>query len=200
MRISRAALLLLMAFGLAACGYASPPAPKQYTWTEDVTFDSRTIRVRRVVAIKESNSWSGDAYNAVETLSKIEFTGELASLPPWSVPMRPIVLYQDAATREWVVVASTTFCRVWRRAGKPKPPYWEYRLQEGSWKQVPLSPASLGRPANLALKYKRVAAAGHLTPELRTQLDYDSNRPRTFREVYAEPTQAFCGEGYSSKP
>jgi hypothetical protein len=153
-----------------------------------------------VVAIKESNSWSGDAYNAVETASTIEFTGELASLPPWSYPVRPVVFYQDAATGEWVVVASTTSCQVWRRAGKPKPPYWEYRLQESGWNEVPLSAASLGRPANLAQKYKRVAAAGHLTPELRATLDYDTNRHRTFREVYAEPTQAFCGEGYSSKP
>jgi hypothetical protein len=200
MLVTRMLVPLLIASALAACDAASPPPPKQYTWTEDVTFDARSVRVRRVVTVKESNSWSGDAYNAVETLSRIEFMDELASLPQWNVPLRPVAMYQDATTDEWVVVASTTSCQVWHAAGKPKPPYWEYRLRERGWQQVPLSQASLGRAANLAQDYAGVAAVGHLTPELRPQIDYDANRHRTFREVHAEPNQAFCGEGHSSKP
>lgn len=190
---TRTLVLLLIACGLTACGAASPPEPKQYTWTEDVTLDARSIRVRRVVVVKETNSWSGDAYNAVETQSRIEFTGELASLSSWSEALRPIVLYQDASTKEWVVVATTTSCVVWLEAGKPKPPYWEYRLRGNNWEQAPLSAASQGRPANLAQKFKRMAAAGHVTPELRAQLDYDTNRSRMYREVYSDPDQGFCG-------
>lgn len=199
MRVPRIAVPLLIACGLTACGLASAPKPKQYTWTEDVALDASIIRVRRVVAVKETNSWSGDAYSAVETLSKIEFTGELASLPAWSKALRPIVLYQDPATSEWVVVASTSSCDHWFAAGKPKPPYWEYRLQADHWNPVALSDASLGRKANLAQAYKSAAAAGHVTPELRTQLDPGARRFRTYRAVNPDPNQTFCGQGYSSK-
>lgn len=198
MRVSRLIALFVIVCGLSACDALSPPKPSEYTWTEDVALDAGSIRVRRVVAIQESDSWAGDAYNAVETLSRIEFMDELASLPPWSYALRPVVLYQDATTHEWVIVASTTSCQKWYAAGKPKPPYWEYRLRGRGWSQVPLSAASLGLPANLAQQYREVAAAGHLTPQLRAQLDFDVNRHRPFREVYPEPTQAFCGEGQSN--
>ncbi|WP_116812335.1 hypothetical protein [Steroidobacter cummioxidans] len=200
MRMPRFMALFPIVCGLTACDALSPPAPKQYTWTEDVTLDSSSIRVRRVVAISESNSWSGDAHSVVETGSRIEFMDALASLPQWTETLRPIVLYRDMDTSEWVVVASTSSCDVWRQAGKPKPPYWEYRLREHHWERVPLSETSLGRRANLAQSYRAVAGAGHLTPELRAQLDSPAGRFRTFRAVNPDPNQAFCGEGYSSKP
>jgi hypothetical protein len=189
-----AAVLLLIAGGLTACGLASPPKPKQYSWTEEVKLDARVIRVRRVVEVKETNSWSGDAYNAVETFSRIEFTGDLASLPPWNQALRPILIYQDPATSEWVVVASTSSCEVWRSAGKPKPPYWEDRLKGHVWVPVSLSEASHGRPANLAQKFKRMAEAGYLTAEERAKLDFAPNRFRTFRKVDAVAGNGFCGE------
>jgi len=200
MRVVRTIALFQVVCGLIACDAMLPPKPKQYTWTEDVALDAGSIRVRRVVGIQESNSWSGDAHEAIETLSSVEFMDELASLPPWSEVLRPIVLYQDTATDEWVVVASTSSCDVWRAAGKPKPPYWEYRLQQGHWNHVSLSEKSLGRRANLAQAYKRVAAVGHLTPELRAQVDPSARWFRTYRSVLADPNQAICGEGYSSRP
>lgn len=199
MRASRVIALFGLVCGLSACDALRPPKPKEYTWTEDVALDAGSIRVRRVVGMQETNSWSGDAYEAIEKLSRIEFMDELASLPPWREVLRPIVLYRDAATGEWVVVASTTSCDVWRAAGKPKPPYWEFRLQADRWNRVPLSDVSLARRANLAQAYKSVAAAGHLTQELRAKLDPSAKLFRTFRSVKSDPNQEFCGEGYSSE-
>lgn len=199
MRPSWPIALFVILCGLSACDALSPPKPKEYTWTEDVALDAGSIRVRRVVGSQESNSWSGDAHEAIETLSRIEFMNELASLPSWSEVLRPIVLYRDATTGEWVVVASTSSCDVWRAAGKPKPPYWEYRLQADGWNRVSLSDVSLGRKANLAQAYKSVAAAGHLTPQLRAELDPSARWFRTYRAVNPDPNQAFCGQGYSSK-
>jgi hypothetical protein len=120
-------------------------------WTEDVLLDDGSMLViKRTVKFTESNSWSGDVYNSTERASTLTFTGALASLPPWSVPLRPMVLYRDATKgNQWVIVATTTTCDVWNARGEPRPPYWEFRLGAQGWQEVPLSPSSYGRQTNL---------------------------------------------------
>ena len=125
---------------VSACGLSGP---EKRQWTEDVDLgEGRIITVKRFVEFNESNSLAGDAYNAVETKSTIEFTGDLASLPVWSEPLMALVLYQDSETGEWVVVATTTSCEFWNLNDRPKPPYWEFRLEDGVWRKChyPLSP------------------------------------------------------------
>ena len=164
-------------------------------WTEDVLLDDgKTIQVKRTVRFKESNSWSGDSYNAVEHDATIAFTGELAQLPMWQEPLMAMVLYQDSQTSEWVVVARTTSCQLWAERGKPKPPYWEYRLKESAWHQTPLSASSLGRPANLLHRYQAKLPSGHITLTERRRLESDAMN-RAYREIWGDPDQYVCGEG-----
>ncbi len=147
--------IVAVAAGLTGC---NPFGASKKEWTEDVTLDDGfTLVVKRMVKFKESNSWSGDAYNSTEQASTMNFTGTLASLPPWDVPLEPMVLYRDATKNgQWVIVATTTTCDVWNRRGEPRPPYWEFRLGARGWQEVPLSQSSYDRPTNLYLNYTRL--------------------------------------------
>lgn len=168
MRIGKRPLIgglsVLVLVGAAVLGVRTLVGPTHRSWTEDVLLeDGSSIVVKRSVTINESNSWSGDAYNVTELEATIAFTGELKGLPVWSVPLRALVLYRDAAAQgQWVVVATTTTCDVWTARGEPRPPYWEFRLREAGWQETPLSESSLGRPTNLYLRYN-ILKARHVT-------------------------------------
>jgi hypothetical protein len=153
--------VITIALMLSACG---EPGLQKRAWTEDVLLDDgTTIVVKRAVAFKETNSLGGDAYNAVETESNIEFTADLNQLPPWSQPLMALVMYHDKTTNEWVVVATTTSDVVWQERGRPCPSYWEYRLAAEGWKLVPLQNASIGRSANLLRRYQEELKIKHVT-------------------------------------
>jgi hypothetical protein len=161
-------------------------------WTEDVLLDDgRVIQVARTVLFKESNSLSGDAYNAVENDASISFTGDLAHLPPWKDRLMALVLYQDRAADEWVIVTTTTSCRVWRKRNKPNPMYWEFRSQQDGWREVPLSPASIDRPANLLHRYQAELPSDHITVEDRRRLESSPTMVKKFRRVVPE-TERNC--------
>jgi hypothetical protein len=124
-------------------------------WTEDVTLDDGpTLAVERAVKYTESSAWGGGAYNATELSSTISFSGAQASMPTWSAPLEPMVLYRDATRNgQWVIVATTSTCAVWSDRGEPRPPYWEFRLGAKGWQEAPLSTSSHDRPTNLYLNY-----------------------------------------------
>lgn len=158
---------------LTGCDWSSGPTNRE--WTEDVLLDDgSTVVVKRAVSFNETNSWSGDAYNAVETDATISFTGELADLPPWRAPLMALVMYRDKATSEWVVVAISSSCEVWNRRGKPRPPYWEFRLDERGWRESPLSAASIGRSGNLLHRYQSELGVKHITVEGRKEREVPS--------------------------
>ncbi|MFO1401337.1 MAG: hypothetical protein U1F30_09025 [Steroidobacteraceae bacterium] len=169
-------------------------------WTEDVRLDDgSTVRVRRTATLRITNSWVGDNYNAVELDATLVFADGQKSLPVWSAQRIAMVLYRDAATREWVLVTTTTSCQIWERNGKPKPPYWEYRLRENGWQQVPLSAASIGRPANLLHVYDKELPDRIIRDAEREQLQGDKRIAREYREIWGDPDQFVCGEGNPSK-
>jgi hypothetical protein len=127
---------LAICIALAALSACGRPSPVERKWTEDVQLDDgSTVELQRTVKLRVSNSLSGDAYNAEELDATLSFLGALQGLPTWSAPRMPLVLYRDESTKEWVIVATTTSCEVWRQAGKPKPDYWEYRLMGREWKR-----------------------------------------------------------------
>jgi hypothetical protein len=123
---------------------------------EDVALDDgRVIAVDRSVVFQESNSLSGDAYSSTELKSTLAFHGELETLPTWDVAVVPLVLYHDALTNEWVIVATSNTCEVFWAHGNPSPPYWEYRAKSGGWQEVPLQETSFGRESNLFILYEK---------------------------------------------
>lgn len=164
---SKVAYAYLLAFAPAPLMYLAAmlsSLPDTHKWTEDVLLDDgTTIQVKRKVKLKANGSEELDA--------TISFAGDLEDLPPWRAPLMAIVLYQDKAQKEWVVVATMNFCSVWERNGKPQPPYWEYRLGPQGWRQVPLSEVSLGRRANLLHDTVKNIDGRHITVGDRNQLD-----------------------------
>jgi hypothetical protein len=132
-----------------------------------------TILVKRAVKFNETNSAGGSTYNAVELYSTITFTGQLTSLPLWNQALMALVLYHDAKTGEWVVVATTTSCEVWQDRGEPVPIYWEFRQTPQGWRETPLSSASIGRPANLLHRYQSPLPSSHITVADRQRLESD---------------------------
>lgn len=184
----------------AACEKPRPRGLVERAWTEDVRLDDgSSVRVRRTARLNITNSWAGDAYNAVEQEATLAFMGNLSRLPAWSAPRIALVLYRDRDTGEWVLVTTTTSCDIWRRDGKPKPPYWEYRLHATGWVEAPLSPNSIGRPANLLHIYDKELPAAHIAETERRLLQSDPRISRTYREVWGDPDQYGCGEGNPSK-
>lgn len=196
------ALATLCALAAVACGKSTPCARGvvDRNWVEDVRLDDGSIvRVRRTATLRITNSWVGDNYNAVELDATLVLMGE-QSMPVWSAQRIAMVLYRDAATEEWVLVTTTTSCTIWERNGKPKPPYWEYRLRDGAWQQVPLSAASIGRKANLLHVYDKELPDRVIRDAERQQLQGDKRIARKYREVRGDPDTFVCGEGNPYKP
>lgn len=185
-------LIVLSLVALSGCNIGTPQ-PVTRAWTEDVLLDDgSTIQVRRTVTFDESDSWSGDAYNAVEKDATIMFTGALSRLPPWRQPLMALLLYRDATSDEWVIVATTTSCDVWRQRGKPAPLYWEFRLHQQGWREVPLAKGSHGRHANLLHRYQQDLRTDHITAVDRQQRESSPTMGNEFREIVSHQ-EIHCG-------
>ena len=140
----------------------------QRNWSEEVALDDgRIIAIDRYVRFSTSNSLAGDAYRSTDLESELEFRKELSSLPPWSFPLVPIVLYQDQSSAEWVIVTTTGNCDTLYKYGYPLPPYWEFRLRGDKWVMNPLSAASMGRKTNLFFDYEPLLPVRKITPVIK---------------------------------
>jgi len=169
----------------------------QRKWTEDVLLDDgSTIVVQRSVLFHETNSLSGDAYNAVEQDATLAFTGDLASLPAWHEPLMALLLYRDPSANEWTIVATTTSCDVWNRKDeprvmylpdKPNTLYWEYRQGENGWREVPLSRLSVGLPVNLLHRYQRELFTSHVTLEFKKVRQGHRDSSEEFLSIVERP-------------
>lgn len=186
-----AAFLLVVLATVSGCGFLF--GDQERSWSEDVELDDASvIRIDRYVKFEESNSWSGDAYSATETRATLSFTGNLADLPAWDVPLMPLVLYRDVATGEWVIVATSTRCEVWVARGKPNPPYWEFRLGSDGWREQALSNASLNRQGNLFIRYSTKLDKKHFAPEDKRQLAADARVGDKYRRIQPAINPRYC--------
>jgi hypothetical protein len=182
-----ASFLLLV----TACDYLS--GKRQRKWSEEVQLDDRTvITVDRYVAFEETDAFGGGAYSATETKSMLSFRGDLESLPKWDVPLVPVLLYHDSSTAEWVIVATTSRCEVWRARGGPLPPYWEYRLRDAEWREGPLSSASEGRETNLFFSYNPRLPSKHLDLRFKSDARADGRIAGDYLKIIPSMTD-FCG-------
>jgi hypothetical protein len=140
-------------------------------WSEEVQLDDGSrIVIERDVKFATSNSMSGDAFSSTDLGSKLIFPKDLGAIPAWEGVLVPIVLYHDENSKEWVIVATTSNCSTWYEQGKPKPPYWEFRLKQNSWESVQLSKVSLDRKTNLFFNYEAGLPARKLTSETKDQI------------------------------
>jgi len=180
--IGRLVPLAILALS-AACERLTGHAVRD--WSQDVALDDgRTIVIDRHVEFDSSNSMAGDAYSVRETRSTISFRGDLATLPKWDFDLRPLVLYQDSVTSEWVVVATTTNCDTWRAWYEPPLAYWEFRLSGPAWSErYPLFEASFGRLTNLFTGYESGVPSKHVTTALTRQYTDHAGIDRDYRSI-----------------
>ena len=170
----------LALLAIAACGFLG----ESRSWTESVQLDDGSvIAIKRYVRFETSNSLAGDVPRAEDRRSTLRFLGTLSDLPDWDVPLIPMVLYQDGATKEWVIVARTNRCEVWIARGAPFPPYWEYHLAAGQWRQRPLSEASKGRWANLLIDYRIEGLPPHISTDFKKPMLSDRSYIEYYRRV-----------------
>jgi hypothetical protein len=159
--------LLTVIFVLSACGRYGDHA---LNWDEDVLLDDgMQVRVKRHVVFTDWNSLAQDSYGAVETESTLQLAGEFASVPVWSAPLIPLLLYRGDEKQEWVIVATIGSCDGWRERGKPNPPYLEYRFEGSAWRQTALSPESIGKNTNIFFNYHAGIPADPMTIGLKQQ-------------------------------
>jgi hypothetical protein len=147
-------------------------------WTEPVTLASgEVVRIRRHVELWHYREFGGGFSSAPEyRTSSIELIGSGA--PIWDAPMVPIVLDMDPVTHEWIVVASGDGCSVWTRNGRPRPPYWAFRLRDGKWYRDALLESFVGRSANLFVEFDVTDRSNDLDEKIKARKQSQAKRPR----------------------
>jgi hypothetical protein len=189
-RASLAMFGALVAIALIACSSANQ---EEHRWTEDVSLEDGTIvQIERHVTFDETNALGGGAANAVERQATLQFTGELAALPPWDYPRRALVLYRKKDSGTWIIVATSSSCGVWQSDGAPHPPYWEYELLAGVWRKVPLRQESVGRSPNLFYRYHAREFGSHVSERTKQQLQSDRRIADFYRSISAKPQDFHC--------
>jgi hypothetical protein len=137
---------------ISSCGLRSHA---DLRWTEPVALQSGgTVQIRRHVELWHHRALGGGFSSAKQfKTSSIEFADGGGKIPIWDAPMVPIVLDKDPATNEWIVVAGSDGCDMWVRNGRPRPPYWAFRLRNGQWYRDAIPESFLGRSANLLVEF-----------------------------------------------
>ena len=143
-------------------------------WTEDVRLaDGSEVIVERYTRTEYSGIRKLDA--------SVKFTAELGYLPEWRGPFKPLVLYRDETSGEWVIVATTSTCellqqrgppRYWFASDRPVTRYFEFRSRHARWTQTPLYAASIGQRANLLTQFDELDTS-HITVAARERLQRD---------------------------
>jgi hypothetical protein len=185
----RRALAPIFTGMVASCGSAGH---LEHTWTEDVQLDGgKTIVVERHVELELTSALGGGVGNAVETRSVLRLRDERL-MPAWDYPLKPLLLYRDSATTDWVIVASTNSCELWRQRGSPPGGYFEFRSTGGWWKPVELASASIGRKTNLLYKVAAAELPEHIALEEKDARQSAPDEPRRYRSIDIESGSQGC--------
>jgi hypothetical protein len=147
------AVLLFMSAMLLSSFFSDESTPTVIKWQEDVELKSgEVIRVNRTAKAKSFGEWGGPGGWENEGMTLQIATPDKADNPPlWDAKFVPVVFDRDAKTNEWFIVATFYSCESWYDLGRPKLPYTEYRLKNGAWQQVLLSPSSIGLKGNMVV-------------------------------------------------
>jgi hypothetical protein len=140
-------------------------------WREEAVLqDGRALVLKRSAQGKSFSELGGPGgWEATNMTLEIETPTDPANPPLWSQRWVPMLLDQDAQTKEWFVVATFYTCTDWYDLGRPKLPYVEYRTRNGQWEQVPLSPSLFGRKANLLAGIRSGGEPKTVTVEEKTE-------------------------------
>jgi hypothetical protein len=137
------ALLGALAFMLSRCA-----GDIVTEWTEQVQLsDGRIIEIEQRTVDERVGPWG--AGEALPISNMIRFKASFSNAPEWQDVRVPILLDLDARNGEIVIICTSNDGRVWNGHGRPKPPYWQFRLHDGRWIEQPLDVIFFGRDANL---------------------------------------------------
>lgn len=129
------------------------------SWREEVELsDGRVITVERTVTWQDVTPWGQSKSYLTRSLT-IEILTESgrAAAPTWRAQReRALLLDWDSSNREYILVTYPAACSRYNEAGRPRPPYIQYRLRNGEWTPVAFDAELVGRRANM-LVYPRVS-------------------------------------------
>ncbi len=147
MRQIHAFFVIMACMAVSACGAREA----ELTWIEPVRLSSgEEVRIKRHVVMIHERAWGGGFSSApIYKRSSIELVDGGSNFPVWDAPLVPLVIDKDPANGEWLIVASIDECGMWARNGRPRPPYWAFRLREREWFRDAIPHALIDRPANL---------------------------------------------------
>ncbi|MBX5460808.1 MAG: hypothetical protein IRZ28_06915 [Steroidobacteraceae bacterium] len=149
------AIVVVTCASLLACG----PPTEHTSWREEVELSGgRVITVERTVTWQDVTPWGQSKSYLTRSLT-IEILTESgrAAAPIWRAERERVLLLDwDSSNREYILVTYPANCSRYREAGRPQPPYIQYRLRNGEWTQVPFEAELVGRRANM-LVHPRVS-------------------------------------------
>lgn len=173
------------------------------TWVEPVQLASgEEVKVKRHVVVIQERAYGGGFLAApIYKTSSLELQVGSASYPIWDAPMVPVLVDKDPTNGEWVVVAATSGCDTWLRNGRPRPPYWAFRLRNGQWYRDAIPTGFLDRPANLFIDFRTDDRSDKLNSEIedRKKQQFDSKQhPKSYNKV--DTSYAEFDKGCSREP
>ncbi|MDB5801578.1 MAG: hypothetical protein JWL63_2517 [Rhodocyclales bacterium] len=138
-------VLVLSALLASACS-----GTKKTDWKEEVQLaDGSVIVVQRSAQAKGFGEMGGPS-GLRDLKESLQVVSSPYPMPPsWNDIYAPILLDYDVSKKEWFLVATFYMCEDWRRLGRPKSPYLEYRVRNGEWARVSLDPKLFERDTNL---------------------------------------------------
>lgn len=132
-----------------------------------------------------SGGWDAK-YNSFEIVSP-----DRSDNPPiWESKsgLIPVLFDRDPTTNEWFLVASFFMCSAWEQIGKPKYPYAEFRVINGQWQQISLSPNHFGKSTNIYTSMRSDGEFWRVTIEYKS-LKYDEPKIHpTYKRILPEPS------------
>lgn len=193
-RLLQSLVIALPAVVLAACGN------HRIAWTEEVRLSSgEVIDVKRSVTSQQLGEIGGSGGWEAESMSlKIERPKRPSDPAEWSYPYVPVLFDQDPVSHEWFVVATFYTCERWHELGRPKLPYAEWRYHAGQWRRVELSPAHVGRAANMLTSIRSKGEPDH-TLASKEQIMSDRRIAPEFRRVFDGWVPLGCSKGPEKK-
>ncbi len=143
--------LIMSCMVVSACGAREA----ELRWIEPVRLASgEEVKVNRHVVVIHQRAWGGGFSSApVYKRSSIELLDDGSNIPAWDAPLVPLVIDKDPENGEWIIVASIDGCSLWERNGRPRPPYWAFRLRAGEWYRDAIPQSFANRVPNLLVEY-----------------------------------------------
>jgi hypothetical protein len=192
--------------GLVFIGCDNSPRRAELSWVEPVRLDSgEEVYVRRHVIVRQERAFGGGfASAAVYDTTSVSLEPNIPQFPAWDAPLVPIYIDKDSSTSEWIVIASSDSCDIWLRNGRPRPPYWAFRLREGAWYRDSIPEEFIGRTSNLFVGAQVTDESGKLSRELRAnKADFAAKRKSApqYKAVYSTfPDIENCGSARETLP